>query len=221
VIVAGAPAGGQAAPAGWTTTPGCPGAQAIVGGSHYVSAFPELWLYCSRYLSSHSSEKVKNMTREQRQQFVLDHRTAIFGYNRAKDGPAMSIVFYCIDQDEILVSTMAERAKAKAVARSPKVSLCVLDEQWPPSYLQVYCDAVIDTDFDSVVDVMMRIAGVMAGTPMSEDVRPMVAEGARQEKRVALRLRPYATFYTPPRHVHSEADVGPGLRHETSASIPW
>ena len=161
------------------------------------------------------------MTRVQRKQFVLDHRTAIFGYNRANDGPAMSIVFYSIDQDEILVSTMAERAKAKAVARSPKVSLCVLDEQRPPSYLQVYCDAVIDTDFDSVVDVMMRIAGVMAGTPMSEDVRPMVAEGARQEKRVALHLHPYATFYTPPRHVHSEADVGPGLRHETSASIPW
>jgi Pyridoxamine 5'-phosphate oxidase len=161
------------------------------------------------------------MTREQRKQFVLDHRTAIFGYNRAKDGPAMSIVFYCIDEDEILVSTMAERAKAKAVARSSKVSLCVLDEQWPPSYLQVYCDAVLDTDFDAVVEVMMRIAGVMAGTPVSEDVRPMVAEGARQENRVALRLHPYATFYTPPRHVHSEADIGPGLRHETSASIPW
>ena len=161
------------------------------------------------------------MRREQRKQFVLDHRTAIFGYNRAKDGPAMSIVFYSMDQNEIVVSTMSERAKAKAVARSPKVSLCVLDEQWPPSYLQVYCDAVIDTDFDSVVDVMMRIAGVMAGTPMTEDVRPMVAEGARQENRVALRLRPYATFYTPPRHVHSEADVSPGLLHETSASIPW
>lgn len=160
------------------------------------------------------------MTSEQRRQFVRDHRTAIFGYNRAEDGPAMSIVFYYVSGDEILVSTMAERAKAKAVARSPKVSLCVLDEQWPPSYLQVYCDAVLDTDFESVVDTMMGIAGVMAGTPMSEDVRPLVAEGARQEKRVVLRLRPYATFYTPPRHVHSEADIA-GLTHETSASIPW
>jgi hypothetical protein len=116
---------------------------------------------------------------------------------------------------------MAARAKAKAVARNPKVSLCVLDEQWPPSYLQVYCDAVIDTEFDFVVDVMMRIAGVMAGTPMSEDVRPMVEEGARAEARVAIRLRPYATFYTPPRHVHTEADIGPGLLHEASASVPW
>ena len=162
------------------------------------------------------------MTPEQRRQFVSDHRTAIFGYNRAQHGPAMSIVYYAVgDEDELLVSTMAERAKAKAVARNPKVSLCVLDEQWPPSYVQVYCDAVIDSDFDFVVDVMMRIAGVMAGQPMSDDARPIVEEGARAENRVAVRLKPYATFYTPPKHVHSEADVGPGLVHSASASVPW
>jgi hypothetical protein len=62
---------------------------------------------------------------------------------------------------------------------------------------------------------------VMAGTPISEDVRPLVEEGARVEKRVAVRLRPYATFYTPPRHVHQESDINPGLLHETSASVPW
>jgi len=161
------------------------------------------------------------MTPEQRRQFVLDHRTAIFGYGRAQHGPAMSIVYYAAEAGEIVVSTMADRAKAKAVARNPKVSLCVLDEQWPPTYLQVYCDAEIDTDFDFVVDVMMRIAGVMAGEPMSDDVRPMVEEGARAEKRVAVRLRPYATFYTPPRHVHQQSDINPDLTHETSASVPW
>jgi PPOX class probable F420-dependent enzyme len=161
------------------------------------------------------------MTREQRKQFVLDHRTAIFGYNRAKDGPAMSIVFYCLDQNEILVSTMAERAKAKAVARSPKVSLCVLDEQWPPSYLQVYCDAVIDTDSDSVVEVMMRIAGVMAGKEMPAAVRPMVEEGARREGRVVLRLRPYQTFHSPPKHVHQASDVNEKLLHDLGHSQPW
>jgi Pyridoxamine 5'-phosphate oxidase len=161
------------------------------------------------------------VTPEQRRVFVFEHRTAIFGYSRAQHGPAMSIVYYAVGQDELLVSTMAERAKAKVVARNPKVSLCVLDEQWPPSYVQVYCDAVIETDFDFVVEVMMRIAGVMAGKPMPDEVRPMVEEGARSENRVALRLTPYATFYTPPKHVHSEADIGPGLVHSTSASVPW
>jgi hypothetical protein len=161
------------------------------------------------------------MNSEQRRAFVLRHRTAIFGYNRAEHGPAMSVVYYSATPEELVVSTMAERAKAKAVARNPKVSLCVLDEQWPTTYVQVYCDAVIDTDFDFTVDVMMRIAGVMAGRPIDEEVRPMVEEGARLEQRVAIRLRPYATFYTPPKHVNNEADIGPGLLHATSASIPW
>jgi len=157
---------------------------------------------------------------EQRRNFVREHRTAIFGFSRAHDGPAMSIVYYAMDGDDILVSTMADRAKPKAVARNPKISMCVLDEQWPPSYLQVYCDAVVETDFEIVVEVMMLIAGVMAGRPISEDVRPMVEEGARSENRVALRLRPYSTFYTPPRHLHSEADI-PTLTHWTSNSVPW
>jgi PPOX class probable F420-dependent enzyme len=161
------------------------------------------------------------MTPEQRRQFVREHRTAILGYARREDGPAMSIVYYVTDGEEILISTMAERAKAKAVERNPKVSLCVLDEQWPPTYVQVYCDATVETDFDVVVEVMMQIAGVMAGTAMPEDVRPMVAEGARAEQRVVLRLRPYATFYTPPKHVHSAEDINPALLHSTSASIPW
>ena len=55
----------------------------------------------------------------------------------------MSIVYYVpTDDDELLVSTMVDRSKAKAVARNPKVSLCILDERWPFTFLQVYADAV-------------------------------------------------------------------------------
>ena len=160
------------------------------------------------------------MDSNQRREFVKSHRTAVFGYQRKAHGPAMSIVYYVMDGDEILVSTMNARGKAGAVRRNPKVSLCILDDQWPPTYTVIYCDAVVETDEHAVVDLMMRIAGVMAGNPMPEAVRPMVAQGARREERVVLRLRPYATFYTPPRHVNSEADL-PTLTHETSASIPW
>ena len=84
----------------------------------------------------------------------------------------------------------------------------------------VYCEAKVEMEETAVIDLMMRIAGVMAGNPMPEAVRPMVAEGARREGRVVLRLRPYATFYTPPRHVNSAADL-PTLTHETSGSIAW
>ena len=133
------------------------------------------------------------MNPEERRQFVREHRTAIFGYPRGHDGPAMSIVYYVLQDDEILVSTMAERAKAKAVARAPKVSLCVLDEQWPPSYLQIYCDARIDTDFGHVVDVMMSIAGVMAG------IRCLTRSGRWSRKaRAASSASSSACARTPP-----------------------
>jgi PPOX class probable F420-dependent enzyme len=162
------------------------------------------------------------MTPEERRTFVRDHRTAIFGYNRASDGPAMSIVYYVLDADDtILVSTMRGRAKARAVSRNPNVSMCVLDEQWPPTYLQVYCHAEMDADEERTVDVMMTIAGVMAGKPLDESVRPLVAQGAKDEDRVVLRLHPYATFETPPRHVHDESDINSSLTHWTSTSLPW
>ena len=162
------------------------------------------------------------MTPEERRAFVRDHRTAIFGYNRVSDGPAMSIVYYVLDADDtILVSTMRDRAKARAVARNPNVSMCVLDEQWPPTYLQVYCHDEIDADEERTVDCMMAIGGVMAGKPLDEAVRPYVLEGAKKEDRVVLRLRPYATFETPPRHVRDESDINPSLTHWTSTSLPW
>jgi PPOX class probable F420-dependent enzyme len=161
------------------------------------------------------------MNRDERRAFVERHRTAIFGYNRLQDGPAMTVVYYVIDADDILVSTMAARAKAKAVERNPKVSLCVLDEQWPPTYMQVYCNAKIETDREANVDLGMRIAGLMAGQPMPSEVRPLIAEGVTKENRVVLRLTPYATFETPPRHVYSPDDVNENLTHEVGTSLPW
>jgi PPOX class probable F420-dependent enzyme len=161
------------------------------------------------------------MNRDERRGFVTRNGTAIFGYTRRNDGPAMTAVFYVVDADEILVSTMAARAKAKAVERNPKVSLCVLDGQWPPTYLQVYCEAKVDRDHDANVEVAMRIAGVMAGKPMPEEVRPLIAEGVTRENRVVLRLTPYATFETPSRHVHSAEDINENLVHELGVSLPW
>ncbi len=161
------------------------------------------------------------MNRDERKEFVRKHRTAVFGYNRKSDGPAQSIVYYVMDGDDVLVSTMGARAKAKAVERLGKVSLCVLDEQWPPSYLVVYGNARVEREPKAVTDLMMRIAGVMAGKEMPEAVRPLVEEGARREGRVVVRITPYATFHSPPRHVHSEKDVNEKLVHGLGDGLPW
>ena len=63
----------------------------------------------------------RDMLPSERREYVRTHRTCIFGYGRQADGPAMSIVYYIpTDDDELLVATMAGRAKAKAVGRSGK-----------------------------------------------------------------------------------------------------
>ena len=160
------------------------------------------------------------MNAAERREFVRSHRVAVFGHNRREHGPAMTIVYYVMDGDDILVSTMAERGKARAVARDRRVSLCILDEQWPPSYLLVYGRARIVTDFEAVVDLRMRIAGLMAEQPIPESYRPHVAETTRRERRVMLRVTPYRTFETPPRHVYKPEDVE-GLTHDLGTSLPW
>jgi PPOX class probable F420-dependent enzyme len=140
------------------------------------------------------------MNDEEQHAFIREHRTAVFGFNRATTGPAMSLVYYATDPDgTIVVSTTKDRAKAKAAARDDQVSLCILDEQWPPSYLNVYCTAEVDLDEDTAADTMMRIGGVMAGAALDESLRPVLAESARKERRVTLRLRPSRAFSTPPK----------------------
>jgi Pyridoxamine 5'-phosphate oxidase len=163
----------------------------------------------------------RDMLPSERREFVRTHRTAVFGHQRRVDGPAMSIVYYVptVD-DELLVSTMGGRAKAKAVARSGKISLCVLDESWPTSYLQVYCDAAVSTERDLIVDVMMAVAGRMSGEPLPDEARPVVESMAEQEERVVLRCRPYETFAQPPRHLHRN-DQDETITHWISASMPW
>jgi PPOX class probable F420-dependent enzyme len=158
------------------------------------------------------------MNGEERRDFVRTHRTAIFGYARAADGPSMSCVYYVMDGDDILVSTMLGRAKAHAVGRNPKVSLCVLDENWPPTYLLVYGDARIEEEGGE--DMLIRICELMAEQPMPESERQDLIRLAREERRVVVRITPYATFESPPRHVYTPDDVA-SLSHGYGANLPW
>src|SRR5215471_9192970 len=128
------------------------------------------------------------MLPSERREFVRTHRTCVFGYARRADGPSMSIVYYIpTDDDELLISTMAARAKAKSVARSGKVSLCILDERWPFAYLQVYCDARVDPDSGLAVDVGMAVGGRMSGQPLPDEARPIVQAMVQEEGRVVIR----------------------------------
>jgi PPOX class probable F420-dependent enzyme len=160
------------------------------------------------------------VNQEERRQFVREHRTCVFGYARKAHGPAMTVVYYVVDGDDLLVSTMAARGKAKAVGRDGRVSLCVLDESWPVTYLQVYGTATIERDPELAADVLARVVGLMAGEEVPASRLPQIRQMARDEQRVVVRVRPYSTFETPPRHVWKMRDLDT-LTHQTSTSMPW
>jgi nitroimidazol reductase NimA-like FMN-containing flavoprotein (pyridoxamine 5'-phosphate oxidase superfamily) len=158
---------------------------------------------------------------QERREFVRSHRTCVFGYNRRQDGPAMTVVYYVMNgDDELLISTMHARFKAQVVGGGRKVSVCVLDEKWPFTYVQVYGDAVIDRDAELAAVVLNQVLGLMAGEPVPAERWPQVKEMAQREDRVVIRVRPYATFATPPRHVYQMSDIDT-LTHWTSNSMPW
>lgn len=160
----------------------------------------------------------REMLPSERRLFVRTHRTCVLGYGRLHDGPAMSVVYYVpTDEDELLVSTTAGRAKARAVLRNPKVSLCVLDERWPFAYLQVYADAVIDPDHVLAVDVLMGVVGRMSGEAPSDETRPSFESMVDEEDRVVLRCRPYETFAQPRPPKVEEKSVVSGV----SGAVPW
>jgi len=104
------------------------------------------------------------------------------------------------------------------------VSLCVLDENWPPTYITLFChakiEATVSDDPDAVADLLLRVLELMAGRELDASAREHAREMAIKEDRVVIRLRPYASFMTPPRHISGERDLET-LTHWTSASLPW
>jgi hypothetical protein len=79
----------------------------------------------------------------------------------------------------------------------------VLDEHWPFSYLQLYCDATVDEDPDLVVDVMMAVGGRISGEALGEDTRRFVkamAEGRRTRRAPLSDLRDLRHPAPPPPH---------------------
>lgn len=158
------------------------------------------------------------MDGNERREFVRSHRTAVFGYARKVHGPSMSVVYYVMDGDEIVISTMAGRAKPKAIRRNPKVSLCVLDEQWPPTYVLVYGDAWLDEGYGA--QMLINTCEVMAEQEMPEPEREQLRGLAVEEQRIAIRMKPHSTFHSPPRHVWKPEDVAT-LTHTLGNNLPW
>lgn len=64
-------------------------------------------------------------------------RTGMLGFTASDGRPLVAPVWFLVDGSEIVFNTGADTAKGRAIARDPRVTLCVDDAQWPYAFVQV------------------------------------------------------------------------------------
>jgi PPOX class probable F420-dependent enzyme len=128
------------------------------------------------------------MISDKQREFLATHRLCVVGYSRVSGPPALTPVYYALDGDDVIISTTAGRAKARAADRNPEMSVCILAEESPFDYVTVFGKARIE--HEGTVDAMMAIGGRMMGAAIAESARLALEQRAIDEGRVVLRITP-------------------------------
>ena len=109
------------------------------------------------------------MTSDERHAF-LDHgtRTGKLAVARASGAPHVVPVWFVRDGDDLVFTTGADTVKGKAIARDPRVALCVDDQQPPYSYVMVEGVAELSADLEEMLRWATRIGGRYMGERNAE-----------------------------------------------------
>ena len=132
--------------------------------------------------------------------FLRPRHQALLVTRRAGGGPQLSPVTCGVDgQGRIVVSTYPARAKTVNARRDPRVSACVLSDDWDGPWVQVDGTAeVLDMPdaLDGLVDYYRRISGEH---PDWDDYRAAMARQDKSLIRITVeRWGPIATGGFPP-----------------------
>ena len=132
--------------------------------------------------------------------FIRPRHRAVLITHRADGSPVSSPVTCGFDEHgRVVISTYPQRAKTRNARRNPRVSLCVLSDDWDGAYVHVDGTAeVLDMPeaLDGLVDYYRGIAGEH---PDWDEYRAAMAERNKCLLRVTIdRWGPIATGGIPP-----------------------
>ncbi|MGV0836925.1 PPOX class F420-dependent oxidoreductase [Mycolicibacterium thermoresistibile] len=96
-------------------------------------------------------------------------RTGKLGYVAADGRPLVVPVWFIVDGQTLVFNTDQNTAKARAMRRDPRVTLCVDDETPPYSFVQVQGTTSISADPAELLDVATRIGGRYMGADRAEE----------------------------------------------------
>jgi PPOX class probable F420-dependent enzyme len=114
------------------------------------------------------------------------HRAIVV--TRRKDGsPQMSPVSFGVDaQGRIVIATYPQRAKIRNARRDPKVSVCVISDDWNDPYVQVDGTAEV-LDLPAALEPLVDYFRVISGEhPDWDEYR----EAMRRQGKCLLRITP-------------------------------
>ncbi len=95
-------------------------------------------------------------------------RTGKVGYLAADGRPLVAPVWFVVHGDELWFNTARSTAKGKAIARDPRLVLCVDLETPPYAFAQVQGVATVSEDLDELVASATAIAARYMGADRAE-----------------------------------------------------
>ena len=96
-------------------------------------------------------------------------RTGKLGFLSRSGRPLVTPVWFVLEDDTLVFNTGQDTAKGRALARDPRVSLCVDLEQPPYAFVQVQGEAELSDDLDELVRTATAIAARYMGPERAEE----------------------------------------------------
>lgn len=96
-------------------------------------------------------------------------RTAKLGYVASDGRPLVAPVWFVVDGQQLVFNTGRDTAKGRALARDPRVVVCVDDERPPFSFVQIQGTAAFSEDPEELLATATRIGGRYMGADRAEE----------------------------------------------------
>ena len=96
-------------------------------------------------------------------------RTGLLGYLASDGRPLVAPVWFVVDNGELAFNTGKDTAKGRALARDPRVVMCVDDSRPPYSFVQVQGIATVGEDPKDVLDIATRTGGRYMGAERADE----------------------------------------------------
>lgn len=113
-------------------------------------------------------------------------RTGMLGFTAADGRPLVAPVWFAVEGDEIIFNTGAATAKGRAIARDPRLVLCVDVAEPPYAFVQV--QGIAETSEDPAE--LLRTATVLGGRYMGAQRAEEFGRRNAVPGELLVRLRP-------------------------------